>query len=153
MIGRFLEKTLPVALTPYETTQVDMLLSRSYLLSYLTELGANMLVDFPWAGLSCGISQEHGSRHGFSLLSVRRFDLVLGWLGMHTYVYHLAELPELVQLRSIPEFGALTSAIYDRAESTSLRAAVMKVRQDATLSPARTLAQAQRNVISTAERL
>ena len=58
MIGRFLEKTFPVGLTPRETARIDMLLSRGYLLSYLSDLGANMLCDFPWAALSCAASRR-----------------------------------------------------------------------------------------------
>lgn len=152
LVGRLVQQVIPVGLTPGETARIDMLLSRAYLLSYLQELRANMLVDFSHADLSCGLSggAESGS---YSLLSARRFDLALQWLGLHDYVYRTAAWTDLMLLRSMPEFGALTLALYEQNAATSLRSAVVHIRQAAELKPAINLTQAQRNVSAVASRV
>ncbi|MFI9585107.1 hypothetical protein ACIHCQ_25395 [Streptomyces sp. NPDC052236] len=144
-VGRFVQKVIPVGLTARETTRINMLLSRAYLLSYLRDLRANMLVDFLHSDLSCGISETRGDST-FSLLSARRFDLALQWIGIHTYVHGAASWQHLVSLRSMPEFGELTLALYAQNSPVSLRSAVIRIRRITELEDAMNLIQAQRNV-------
>jgi hypothetical protein len=151
-IGRFVQKVLPVGLTPGESTRINMVISRSYLLSYLTDLRANMLVDFSHADLSCGLLEDP-DHPNFFLLSARRFDLALRWIGLHSYVHRVATWNALLSLRSMPEFGELTSVLYARREENSFRTAVIRTRRGAQLDNAATLTQAKRNVAAVASQL
>lgn len=152
LVGRFVQSALPVALTSREMTRINMLLSRVYLSSYLTELRASMLVDFSFGELSCGLSAETNIA-GFSLLSARLFDLALQWLGLRQYVYSSASWVDLISLRSMPEFGVLMSELYRRDSPVSFRSAVIKIRQGSDLNNAITLTQAKRAVCSVASQL
>ncbi|UUU32146.1 hypothetical protein JIX56_20805 [Streptomyces sp. CA-210063] len=145
VVGRFVQKVIPIGLTARESTRVNILLSRAYLLSYLRDLRANMLVDFDHSDLSCGVSAAHEGS-AFSLLSARRFDLALRWIGIHTYVHGTASWQQLISLRSIPEFGELTLALYAQDYPVSLRSAVVRIRRTTEIKDAENFAQAQRNV-------
>ncbi|RPE40975.1 hypothetical protein EDD90_4049 [Streptomyces sp. Ag109_O5-1] len=152
VVGRFVQKVIPVALSPRETIRINMLLSRAYLISYLRDLRANMLVDFDHSDLSCGMSPERDSFR-FSLISARQFDLALQWMGIHGYVHYVATWHHLISLRSMPEFGELTLALFAHNAPVSLRSAVIRTRRTSDLENADNLAQAKRNICAVASQL
>ncbi|MFE7439016.1 hypothetical protein ACFU7X_00870 [Streptomyces chartreusis] len=152
VVGRFIQQVIPVELSARESSRINMMLSRSYLLSYLRDLRANMLVDFDHSDLSCGMLPERDGFR-FSLLSARKFDLALQWVGIHAYVHGAATWHHLISLRSMPEFGELTLALFAHNARVSLRSAVVRSRRINELEDAVDLAQAQRNVGTVASQL
>jgi hypothetical protein len=144
-IARFVERTLPVPLSPAESTSVAFFLSRAYLRSYLLDLDAAILTDLPPGDLTCGLGRRTAAMEG-RLLSARRLDSVLGWLGIRDFVHRIAGWEELLQLRAQPEFGLIIDRAYDDASSDALRIAVLDARGSRSFRLAGTYAEAKSNV-------
>ncbi|MFG2018737.1 hypothetical protein [Actinomadura geliboluensis] len=144
-IARFVEPTLPVPLSPAESTSLAFFLSRAYLRSYLLDLDAAILADLPAGDLTCGLSHRSADMDG-RLPSARRLDTVLHWLGVADFVHRGAGWDELLRLRSLPAFGLVIDRAYDEASLDALRFAVLAVRGSRGFRLARTYAEAKSNV-------
>ncbi|SNT43560.1 hypothetical protein SAMN05443665_102988 [Actinomadura meyerae] len=144
-IARFVEPTLPVPLSPAESTSLAFFLSRAYLRSYLLDLDAAVLADLPAGDLTCGLSRRSADMNG-RLPSARRLDTVLHWLGIADFVHRGAGWDQLLRLRSLPAFGLVIDRAYDEASLDMLRFAVLAVRGSRGFRLARTYAEAKSNV-------
>lgn len=144
-IARFVERTLPVPLSPAERTSLAFFLSRAYLRSYLLDLDAALLTDLPAGDLTCGLSRTSADMES-RLPSARRLDTVLHWLGIADFVHRAAAWDELLRLRSLPAFGLVIDRIYDEGSLDALRIAVMAVRGSRGFRLAGTYAEAESNV-------
>ncbi|MEV4670729.1 hypothetical protein AB0K34_03660 [Actinomadura sp. NPDC049382] len=144
-IARFVERTLPVPLSPAESTSLAFFLSRAYLRSYLIDLDAAVLADLPAGDLTCGLAHRSAGMDG-RLPSARRLDTVLRWLGIRDFVHRTAEWDELLRLRSLPGFGLVIDRAYDETSLDALRIAVLAVRESRGFRLARTYVEAKSNV-------
>ncbi|WP_067806828.1 hypothetical protein [Actinomadura formosensis] len=144
-IARFVERALPVPLTPPESTSLAFFLSRAYLRSYLLDLDAAVLSDLPAGDLTCGLSRRTPGMDG-RLLPARRLDSVLHWLGIRDFVHRAARWDELLRLRSLPEFGLVIDRVYDDSAADALRIAVLEARRSHRFRHAGTYAEAKSNV-------
>ncbi|MEU8799532.1 hypothetical protein [Spirillospora sp. NPDC048819] len=144
-IARFVERTIPVPLSPAESASLAFFISRAYLRSYLLDLDAAILTDLPPGDLTCGLGRQTTSMQG-RLLSARRLDSVLSWLGIRDFVHRIADWDELLRLRALPEFGFVIDRAYDNASSNALRIAVLDTRGSRNFRPAGTYAEATSNV-------
>lgn len=144
-IARFVEQALPVALSPAESTALAFFISRAYLRSYLLDLDAAILTDLPPGDLTCGLGRRTTAMQG-RLLSARRLDTVLRWLGIRDFVHRIAGWDELLRLRALPEFGLVIDRAYDDASSNALRIAAVDARGSRSFRLAGTYAEAKSNV-------
>lgn len=144
-IARFVERTLPVPLSPAESTSLAFFLSCAYLRSYLLDLDAAILTDLPAGDLACGLGPRSAGMAG-RLPSARRLDTVLHWLGIAGFVHRIAAWDELLRLRSLPGFGLVIDRAYDESSLDALRMAVLAARGSRGLRLAGTYAEAKSNV-------
>ncbi|WP_422740508.1 hypothetical protein ACN263_15425 [Micromonospora sp. WMMD729] len=151
-IGRFVRATVPVPLGAEEQARIDMFLSREYLVSYLRDLDAAIVADFDFGDFSCGIRQMRASLAD-RVLSARSFDLGLRWLGIYDFVHRSAYWPELLRLRSTPEFGIVATATQHPVLRARLREAVIRGRRRARFETAATIQQALTTVAVVANKL
>ncbi|MBX6722762.1 MAG: toll/interleukin-1 receptor domain-containing protein, partial [Dactylosporangium sp.] len=86
-IERFVERYIPIPLRAEERKQIALFLSRSYLVSYLEDLDANLLADFEFGDLSCWVGKVNESL-AQRVLSARRFDTALAWVGLDRFVHY-----------------------------------------------------------------
>lgn len=126
-VGRFVRAAIPVSLTPDEVPGVDFLISRSYLKSYLADLGAVILADFAFGDLSCGLREVPGLRS--RVLSARRADAALRYAGIYEYVHGMAEWPDLLRLRESPAMGIVMFGVFDGARHDVVRRAALRARK------------------------
>jgi len=98
-IYRHLEGLLPIDLTVSQRVAVEMLISRAYLLSYMNEYNAAILVDGPCGQLDCGISQK---LDGHEAVSVRKLNELLSLLGISGHLRRSMSLQALLRLRNEP---------------------------------------------------
>jgi hypothetical protein len=106
-IGRFVRQAIAMEFAPAEAFRIDFFLSRSYLRSYLTDLDANMLVDFPARDLSFGLHAAGGDM-ATRLISATALTTILKLCKIDTFVRDLATWEELLALRAVPELGLLS---------------------------------------------
>ncbi|MGC4789201.1 hypothetical protein ACLQ22_15375 [Micromonospora sp. DT178] len=151
-ISRFVRATVPVALGAEERARIDMFLSREYLASYLRDLDAAIVADFDFGDFSCGIRQLRASLAD-RVLSARSFDLGLRWLGIHDFVHRSARWPDLLSLRSTPEFGTVATATQHPVLRARLREAVIRGRKRIRFQNAATIQQALTVVAVVANKL
>jgi hypothetical protein len=144
-IARFVEHTLPVPLSPAESTSLAFFLSRAYLRSYLLDLDAAILTDLPAGDLACGLGHRSAGMAG-RLPSARRLDTVLHWLGIADFVHRIAAWDELLRLRSLPGFGLVIDRAYNESSLDALRMAVLAARGSRGFRLAGTYAEAKSNV-------
>lgn len=147
-VSRFVAQVIPARPHPEELASIGWFVSRAYLSSYLRDLDALILQDFPFGGLSCGVEREPG----VSAVSARALDLALHWLGMAEFVHVTASWGELVQLRSNPEFGSVAVASQSSDRMEGLRRAVVRSRASRP-AEVKSLAQAESAVRSAADSL
>lgn len=98
-IFRFVGDLLPIDLEAAERVAIEMLISRSYLLSYMSEYGASILVDLPIGQFGCGLGDQ---LNGNRAVSVRRFMELLRLLGISRQVASSMSLQALLRLRAEP---------------------------------------------------
>ncbi|MEU2664889.1 hypothetical protein [Micromonospora sp. NPDC007220] len=151
-ISRFVRATVPVTLGAEEGARIDMFLSREYLASYLCDLDAAIVADFDFGDFSCGIRQMRTSLAD-RVLSARSFDLGLRWLGIHDFVHRSARWPDLLSLRSTPEFGTVATATQHPVLRARLREAVIRGRKRIRFQNATTIQEALTVVAVVANRL
>ncbi|MEU4553807.1 hypothetical protein [Micromonospora violae] len=151
-IGRFVRATVPVTLGAEERARIDMFLSREYLASYLRDLDAAIVADFDFGDFSCGIRQMRAALAD-RVLSARSFDLGLRWLGIYDFVHRTAHWPELLSLRSTPEFGTVATATQHPVLRARLREAVIRGRKSVRFQNAATIQQALTVVAVVANKL
>ncbi|GAA0247393.1 hypothetical protein GCM10010492_53830 [Saccharothrix mutabilis subsp. mutabilis] len=137
-VSRFIARVIPVRPRPDELARIAWFVSRAYLSSYLRELDAIVLSDFPFGGLSCGVEAEPG----VSAVSGRALDRTLHWLGLSDFVHATATWADLVQLRSSAEFGSVAVADQSPDRVDGLRRAVVRSRASRPVE-VKSLAQAE----------
>lgn len=150
-IKRFVEHLLPVPLGAADGNALAFFLSAAYLESYVTDLNAMMLVDFPFAALSCGV-QQHCPGLKDRLVSVPEFDKAFQLLRIHEYVYKHATWDELLRIRSSAEFGVISSAIGD-GFALGLMLAILVARKESRFRVATSYQQAMANLAIVADQL
>ena len=140
-VGRFVRTAMPVALTPDESFEVDMFLSRSYLRSYLLVLDAVIIADFSFGDLSCGIGRISGMES--RVLSARHVDAILRYIGVYDLIHGLANWTDVLRLRDSPDMGIVARGAFDRARPNLVRhAAVRAQKRYASSAEATTLGEA-----------
>jgi hypothetical protein len=145
-ITRFVSQALPVPLDQTERLQVDLLLSRAYLKSYLDDTDGILLTDFTFGGLSCGLSARYDYLEG-RLISSFTIDLVLKWLGIYGFIYSQATWADLIELRAMAAFGFVIEHSQDSLARNVLRRAIVRCRARGTLKKAATnLASTMRTI-------
>jgi hypothetical protein len=127
-ISRFVRKVIPVEVRPDELGRIDLFVSKVYLCSYLDDLGAMILHNFRFGDLSCGLTDSNGVGQS-RVVSAGALDRALGWLGLTDFVHRHASWPDLVRLRSSPEFGTIAIASQDSEGIERLRRAVVRTRR------------------------
>jgi hypothetical protein len=147
-IKRFVEPTLPAPVTPADSNKLAFFLSDAYLESYIVDLNAMMLVEFPIGGLSCGIERCPDLRS--RLVSARLLDTALRWLRVHEYIHRSASWDELLNLRSTVEFGILTSAV-GSGFTHALMFAILAARKTTHFKVADSYSQAAKNIALVAD--
>lgn len=97
-IARFAEDLLPIHLEPVDRTQMDMMICRAYLESYLEEYSAAVMVDTPLGGLDCDIPLV--SKYGYiQRVSLRNLKAALQSAGLRQLIEHALSWAELLVLR------------------------------------------------------
>ncbi|MFE2756304.1 hypothetical protein ACFXGA_30320 [Actinosynnema sp. NPDC059335] len=147
-VTRFVARAIPTRPHPEELARIGWFVSHAYLSSYLHDLDATILRDFPFGGLSCGVEQDPG----VSAVSARALDLALHWLGLADFVHVTASWAELVHLRSTPEFGSIAVASQSPDRMEGLRRAVVRSRASRP-AEVKSLAQAESAVRTAADSL
>jgi hypothetical protein len=140
-LGRFVRDLIPVGLRHDERVRIDAFVSCSYIASYLRDLGAIMVADFKFGDLTCGVART-GCDMRRRILSARRFDLALDWLGLYDFVHREATWSDLLTLRSTPEFGALAVAIHHLCPHEPFRTIAIRARRALKISPVGTIKSA-----------
>ena len=147
-IGRFVRNVVPLEFNTAESLRIDFFLSQAYLVSYLLDLDANMLVDFDVHNLSCGLradSQEFGNR----LISVRALGFILKVAQIYSFVCDMAQWDDLLALRETPELALLSLFAFKGRDLYEVRRAAARVNTldlDVATSLSATLSNVQRLV-------
>jgi hypothetical protein len=97
-IARNASLLLPVQLDLTEWSQVESMISRAYLESYIREFGASVLIDTPLGLLDCGLPSLDEEGHARTI-SYRRLTAFFGALELRPYVEQLLDFEELCDLR------------------------------------------------------
>jgi hypothetical protein len=148
LIGRFVRNVVPLELNTVESLRIDFFLSQAYLVSYLLDLDANMLVDFDVHNLSCGLrpdSQAFGNR----LISMRTLGFILKVAQIYSFVCDMAQWDELLALRETPELEFLSLFTFKGRDLYAVRRAAARVNTlgfDVATSFSTTLSNVQRLV-------
>ncbi|GAB1820028.1 hypothetical protein [Herbidospora sp. RD11066] len=150
-IQRFVESVLPSRITGAESSSLAFFLSAAYLESYIVDLNATMLVDFPFGDLSCGVRQSY-PRTKSRLASAQVVNEALQMLWIHDYIHKQASWDELLKLRSSLEFQVVLAAISEGV-TLGLRLAVVVTRRSAHFRIATSYEQVGVNVAMVAEQL
>jgi len=126
-IARFAEELLPVNFTPVDLTQMNILINRAYLESYLEEYSAAIIVNTPLGGLDCGIS--HVSPFGYiQRISFHEIMSIFRTVGLTYFIENSLGWAELIALRDDFAFRwIVTQAFLDLVDPAHLlRLAVLK---------------------------
>jgi hypothetical protein len=128
-IFRYTKPLLQMILEPVQETQINMLICRAYLESYLEELRAMIFVDTPLGRLDCGLSQinKHGN---LRTISFRALSNSLRAINLHDYIDRHLNWQELIELRGQPAFRWLMDLIIINSldPSRPLNSAILKSR-------------------------
>ena len=151
-VRRFVERTLPLPVPGDAGSPLALFLSAAYLRCYLRDLDTAILTDLPAGPLSCELDDSAQDMRG-RVLSSRRLDLALTWLGVDRFVHRGATWKELVSLRSSPEFGMITSMLYGSGSADTFRLAIIGAGRSHHFGPATTCGDALSNVAAVADRL
>jgi predicted nucleotide-binding protein len=88
-----------VGLETSQQVAVEMLISRAYLVSYMAEYEASILVDLPIGRFDCGLSEK---LEADLAVSVRRLMQLLSLLGISSHIASGMSLQGLLRLRVEP---------------------------------------------------
>lgn len=105
-IFRYTEPLLPMTLEAREETQINFLICRTYLESYLEEFNAMILVDTPLGYLDCGLSQISAGGY-LRTISFRSLSASFKMINLLDYIDHQLGWYELIDLRGQPLFRRL----------------------------------------------
>jgi hypothetical protein len=109
-IFRYTEPLLPLLLDTQEKTQINMLICRTYLESYLEEFNAMILVDTPIGRLDCNLPQINTSGV-LRTISFRALSASLKMTYLLDYIDNYLSWYELIELREQPAFRWLMDLI------------------------------------------
>jgi predicted nucleotide-binding protein len=124
-IPRFSAPLLPFDLTTAERTEVDLLENRAYLLSYVEELGAMILVQTPVGALDLGLS-SHRPDGSLLTFSYKRMKAFFDLLGIRQSIETHLTWPQLIRLRSESPFEWAVETLLKDTGGYQLRDAVLK---------------------------
>jgi hypothetical protein len=128
-VGRFARRVLDITLTPLEVVSIDVFLSNSYLRSYVNSLNAVILVDFPFADLSCGLMETRSGRH--KVVSIRPLILGLNRLNLADFVLDQASWEEFLEIRCLPVLSLAMDALALHSGSADTESALARLRHPA----------------------
>ena len=111
-IHRYAVSLLPVTLEASENTQIGMLISRSYLESYLEEFDAIIFTDTPLGRLDCGL-QQFSVEGKLRTISLRALFSLLKSIRIQHYIDNYLEWEELIELRENFKFRWLKKQILE----------------------------------------
>jgi pimeloyl-ACP methyl ester carboxylesterase len=97
------ERFIPLTLDDAQKTQVNMMINRAYLESYLLEYGARILVEGPLGSLDCGLLQDKPER----TVSMRAMQRLFNWLGITGMIENELSWIDAISLRDDPLFARL----------------------------------------------
>ena len=150
-ISRFVRAVIPVALAPHEAPGVDFFISQSYLKSYLSDLDAAIVADFSFGDLSCGLRDVPGLRS--RVLSARRADAALRYIGVYDFTHRTAGWPDLLRLRESPEMGVVMQGIFNGGHQDLVRRAALRARRRYASTAAGTMLEATTRIEILAEEI
>ncbi len=150
-IRRFVEQTLATTIPNEHSRSLAFFLSAAYLESYVADLDAVMLADFPIADLSCGFRRRFPNLAD-RLLSARQLDDCLRWLRVHAYIHNVATWDELIEIRSSAEFKVIAST-FQGDYTLAFTLAVLASRRSGLFQSARTYPQAMANMALVADKI
>ena len=107
-------------LTNKEGTSLGLMISGAYIMSFLEEFGAAILIDTPLGKLDCGLPETDakGSR---VLFSYRRIREILHMLGLAAPLDAMDSLGQLIELRTDPIFQWLRALVLEALDSSPSR--------------------------------
>lgn len=105
-IAEYVFDALRAGLSPTSRYEVAWSLSAQYVDSYIRDLDANILVDFPWATLD--ITADFGWRR----ISVRQLHNWLRHLGLQILLRDDVRIEDLVQVATSLEFDLVFEALF-----------------------------------------
>jgi hypothetical protein len=111
-VARYAHPLIPLSLSPRDETLVSLLISRSYLESYLTELGALILSDTPLGALDCGIAPI-GPAGTVQRVSWRVLSQVFSYLNLREAIDDGLSLQDLIKLRMEPPLRWLVNLLVE----------------------------------------
>jgi predicted nucleotide-binding protein len=109
-IFRYVSELLSVDLDASQRVAVEMLISRSYLLSYMTEYQASILVELPIGRMDCGLTDKLDPGVVVSLRRLREF---LTLLGISSQIVSSMSLSGLLRLRLEPMWKWLMDRYFE----------------------------------------
>jgi predicted nucleotide-binding protein len=111
-IFRYVDELLPLTLDPSQRVGVEMLISRSYLLSYMAEYQASVLIDLPIGRFDCGLADELDPG---VVVSFRRLRDFLTLLGISSQIVSSMSPVALIRLRLEPMWQWLMERYFENA--------------------------------------
>ncbi|MBW4545922.1 MAG: CHAT domain-containing protein [Symplocastrum torsivum CPER-KK1] len=111
-IYKYAVSLLPVTFEASENTQIGMLISRSYLESYLEEFDAIMFTNTPLGQLDCGL-QQFSTEGKLRTISLRALFSFLKSIRIQQYIDNSLEWEELIELRENFKFRWLKKQILE----------------------------------------
>ena len=109
-IFRYVRELLPLALEAQQRVLIEMMISRTYLLSYMIEYDASIMIDLPLGGFDCGLAKE---LDGGAVISVRRFLEFLALLGISPQIASSMSMTALLRLRREPMWKWLVERYFE----------------------------------------
>jgi hypothetical protein len=143
-ISRFVRLVLDMRLGSPALDSVALFLSRQYLLSYMRDLDANIVTDFPFGKVDCGLATD-GSIDG-RYVSAKQLLGTLDSLGVRDWFLRYSSHAELVRVASSPEFELIFAALVQDAGPASLRSLVRFRETLGDMVPASTAAEVEKRL-------
>lgn len=113
-VARHVRPLIPLPLSSRDETLISLLISRSYLESYLTELGALIMNDTPLGALDCGIPPK-GPTGRVQRISWRVLAQLFGYLNLREAVEDGLSLEDLIRLRAEPPLRWLVDLLVENS--------------------------------------
>ena len=108
---------LPIDLTPRERSDMDLMLSRAWIMSFLSEYDASLLVDTPLGLLDCGVNYTDASGCP-RLFSFRVARTIYSAVGIDRAIEKDLSLASLIECMSEPIVGWFRDLVLAELHST-----------------------------------
>lgn len=141
-VGRFAREVAEMNFSASDTALIDIFLSSAYLHSYVGDMDATILIDFPFGDLALDVRPATASDP--RVVSVRPLLTALSRIGLDEYMLDHATWDEFLTIRNMPEIAFVMDSLAERRPSRAVGAALAKTRHPSGRS--RSLAMAQSSI-------